>query len=166
MVDQTMNYYFTIRKIQNEDKAWIVNFVSEYWLSPTLITRRKKYSVEFLDGFVAIQNSDYFGLVTLSIENSSCQIVTLNAKVENVGIGTGLLNQSIEYAMENKCKRIWLVTTNDNTPALRYYQTRGFKLKALYCNEIERTRKLKPNLPLYGINSIPIRDEIELEYIL
>ena len=157
---------FFIRKIQNEDKTWIEKYIEEQWASTTLITRRKKYYAHLLDGFIAIQNGKRIGLITLCIENSDCQIITLNTIVENIGIGTELLKMATEFAQKNKCKRIWLITTNDNTPALRFYQTRGFRLKELYCNEIEYSRQLKPEMPLYGIDSIPIRDEIELEYKL
>ena len=166
MNSEKSSFPFLIRKIQNEDKPWIEKFVEEQWASTTLITRRKKYHALLLDGFIAIQNDKPVGLITLCIENSDCQIITLNTIVENIGIGTELLKTATESAQKNKCKRIWLITTNDNTPALRFYQTRGFSLKALYCNEIEYARQLKPEMPLYGIDRIPIRDEIELEYQL
>lgn len=61
------------------------------------------------------------------------------------------------------CRRLWLVTSNDNFPALRLYQKRGFRLVAVYPNAFTEYRKLKPSIPIYGIDSIPIRDEIELE---
>jgi len=161
-----MEYSFIVRKLQDKDKPWIIDFITQNWGSPKILSRWKEYSVESLDGFVAVEGNNYLGLITVNIEDTECQIVTLDTVIENIGIGTRLLNEAIEYAKQNKCKRIWLVTTNDNTPALRFYQTRAFKLRALYCNEIEYSRKLKLELPLYGIDSIPIRDEIELEYKL
>jgi ribosomal protein S18 acetylase RimI-like enzyme len=64
------------------------------------------------------------------------------------------------------CRRLWLITTNDNTDALRFYQKHGFMLVAVHRNAIEESRKLKPEIPLIGNNNIPIRDEIELEMML
>ena len=61
------------------------------------------------------------------------------------------------------CKRLWLVTSNDNTKALRFYQKRGFRLAALYSDALNEARKLKPENPVVGIDGIPLRDEIELE---
>jgi ribosomal protein S18 acetylase RimI-like enzyme len=58
---------------------------------------------------------------------------------------------------------LFLVTTNDNTPALRFYQKRGFVLSALRPNAIAENRKVKPEIPLTGQDGIPIRDELELE---
>ncbi|MEM6284414.1 MAG: GNAT family N-acetyltransferase, partial [Chloroflexota bacterium] len=57
----------------------------------------------------------------------------------------------------------WLITSNDNTPALRYWQKRGFEIIAVHRDAITEARRLKPEIPLVGMDDIPIRDEIELE---
>ncbi|MEZ4948922.1 MAG: GNAT family N-acetyltransferase [Saprospiraceae bacterium] len=59
------------------------------------------------------------------------------------GIGTSLLNEIIKKGTAEGYKRIWLVTTNDNTNALRFYQKRGWNLKALYLDSVLEARKLK-----------------------
>jgi RimJ/RimL family protein N-acetyltransferase len=71
-----------------------------------------------------------------------------------------------EVAVASGCERLWLITTNDNTPALRFYQKRGFQLVAIHRNALEHSRRLKPQIPLLGLNGIPLRDEIELEMLL
>ena len=71
-----------------------------------------------------------------------------------------------KIAQAQEFRRVWLITTNDNTPAVRFYQKKGFSLVAVYRNAIEASRKLKPEIPLKGIDGIPIRDEIELELLL
>jgi hypothetical protein len=51
--------------------------------------------------------------------------------------------------------------------ALRFYQKRGFSLAAVHRNAVdEARRKLKPEIPIIGLDGIPIRDEIELEMAL
>lgn len=70
------------------------------------------------------------------------------------------------WARQQGCERLWLVTTNDNVDALRFYQKRGFALVRLYRRAIENSRRLKPGIPLVGAYGIPIRDEIELEMVL
>ena len=52
---------------------------------------------------------------------------------------------------------------NDNLRALEFYQKRGYCLTKIYPNAIKKVRKLKKDVPLLGINNIPLRDEIELE---
>ncbi|MGW8250920.1 MAG: GNAT family N-acetyltransferase, partial [Anaerolineales bacterium] len=59
-----------------------------------------------------------------------------------------------------------LITTNDNLPALRFYQKRGFHLVALYPNALAESRRLKPEIPFKGLDGIPLRDEIELEMLI
>ena len=56
-----------------------------------------------------------------------------------------------------------LITTNDNLSALQFYQKRGFDMSRLYHNAVDKSRKIKPQIPLTGANGIPIRHEIELE---
>ena len=50
--------------------------------------------------------------------------------------------------------------------ALRFYQKRGFRLVALYPGALAESRKLKPEIPITGIDGIPLLDEIELELML
>ena len=59
-----------------------------------------------------------------------------------------------------------LVTTNDNTSALRFYQRRGWVLAAVHVGGIEASRRIKPSIPARGNDGIPIRDELELECAL
>ncbi len=58
---------------------------------------------------------------------------------------------------------VWLITTDANLHALRFYQRRGLVLAALHRNAVEAARRIKPEIPLIGNDGIPIRDELELE---
>ena len=80
--------------------------------------------------------------------------------------GTELLNKAIHKARNIGCYRIMLITTNDNLNALRFYQKRGFDIVKLYRNAVDVSRKLKPQIPLIGMDNITIKHEIELELIL
>ena len=72
----------------------------------------------------------------------------------------------MRLAKKAGCSRIWLITTNDNLHALGFYQRRGFVIKAVHPNALDRSRELKPSIPLISENGIPLRDEIELEMSL
>jgi ribosomal protein S18 acetylase RimI-like enzyme len=61
-------------------------------------------------------------------------------------------------------RRLWLVTTNDNLRAQRFYERAGFRLVEVREGEIERSRRLKPEIPLLGEGGVPIRDELEYEF--
>ena len=156
----------TIRPIQTGDKSWIIHLIKDCWFSDTIVAHGTVYSPHDLPGFIAVQGKKNVGLITYQIEGDQCEIVSLNSIQPSLGIGTILLHAVITIAQQKKCQRVWLVTTNDNMNALRFYQKRGFSLFAIHRNELEHSRKLKPEIPMVGENDIPLRDEIELEMIL
>ena len=119
-----------------------------------------------LPGFVVESEGELVGLVTYSIDGIECEIITLDSFVERQGVGSRLLSRVREAAVDAGCNRLWLITTNDNMAAQRFYQKRGFSLAAVHKNAIDQARKLKPEIPDIGQNGIPIRDEIELEMLL
>jgi len=140
--------------------------LKEWWAGPRIVTRGKLHHADELPGFIAIQDSKPAGLITYDIVGEQCEIVTMNSLVEGKGIGSALIDAVKNVAVTAGCKRLWLITTNDNTAALRFWQKRGFRLAAAHRNAIEKSRLLKPEIPLTGNDGIPIRDEIELEMIL
>lgn len=64
--------------------------------------------------------------------------------------------------MRRGADRLTLITTNDNTHALRFYQRYGFDLVALHRHGVDAARRLKPGIPAEA-DGIPIRHELELE---
>lgn len=156
----------TIRPVERTDRNWIAQFLDKQWGSTRIVSRGQVYLGHLLDGFIAEKDEEPVGLVTYRIDGPACEIVTINSLVQGQGIGTALLEAVKQTALEAGCRRLWLITTNDNMPALRYYQKRGFHLVAIYPNALEASRRLKPEIPLFGLDNIPLRDEIELELTL
>ncbi len=116
-----------------------------------------------LPGFVAHEHGEALGLATYTLDGGECEIVTIDSLVEGRGVGSALLEAVAEAARRAGCRRVWLVTTNDNLPALRFYQKSGFVLASLRRNAVTSSRNLKPEIPQFGVDGIPIRDELELE---
>jgi len=138
----------------------------ENWGSARIVTRGKMHQADALPGLVAIIGKEPVGLLTYALGNGECEIVSINALVEGRGVGSKLVREVISIARSEGCSRVWLITTNDNTQALRFYQRLGMVIAAVYTNAIAESRKLKPEIPEIGIDGIPIRDEIELEMAL
>ena len=154
---------FSIRPIQPADRSWVAELARQQWGSNRSVSRGMVYEVDQLPGFIAWQSAQPVGLATYHIQGEHCELVTINSLQEGVGIGTGLIAAVRQAAQGAGCRRLWLITTNDNLHALHFYQKRGFYLAALYPNAIARSRAIKPEIPLTGLDGIPIRDEIELE---
>jgi DNA-3-methyladenine glycosylase I len=154
---------YEIRPFRAEDRAWARRMLAERWHSPRIVTRGRIHKADELPGFVAETADALVGLVTYRFESGQCEVVSLDSLVERQGIGTALIAAVQRAAREAGCARLWLITTNDNLRALRFYQKRGFTLAALHRNALDVSRRLKPEIPLTGDDGIPLRDEIELE---
>lgn len=152
-----------IKTISPENRQQINNFISSHWFSTDMVVSGELIDMTQLDGFVMYDNDAIIGLVTYRIKDNICEIMSLDSLMENQGIGTALVNKVIDAAVNNKCTRIKLITTNDNINALRFYQKRGFDMVNLYHNALDTARKLKPSIPLLGDYNIPLKHEIEFE---
>ena len=106
------------------------------------------------------------GLITYKISDDECEIITLDSTSEGCGIGTELINRVVGIAELHKCRRVWLITTNDNVDAIRFYQKRMFDLVNIHKNMVLEARKIKPQIPTYGYYGIEIKHELEFEYNL
>jgi ribosomal protein S18 acetylase RimI-like enzyme len=127
------------------------------------VTRGVIHHADKLPGYIAEVNGQRAGLLTYNIRDSMLEIVTLNVLRQREGIGRKLVNRAISLARSHGCSRVWVITTNDNTHALQFYQTMSFKIARVHKDAIEESRKLKPEIPRIGMDDIPITDEIELE---
>jgi ribosomal protein S18 acetylase RimI-like enzyme len=157
---------FELHKIKDDDRPWVKRYIKGHWGSSLIIVHGLEYESDKMEGFYAIdKNGKKIGLATYHIKDQDCQIVTLNSDAENQGVGSTLLNAVKNTAIDKFCKRLWLITTNDNIEALRFYQKFGFVITGIKINEVERSRVFKPEIPKIGLHDIPIRDEIELEYL-
>ncbi|HZW03590.1 MAG TPA: GNAT family N-acetyltransferase, partial [Anaerolineaceae bacterium] len=154
---------FTIRPIRPEDRPQIAPLITRQWGADFVVAHGQIFHPADLDGFLALENGEWVGLVTYRFGGPDCEIVTIDSLIPQRGIGKALLAAVKAEAERHGCRRIWLITTNDNLFALRFYQVNGFELVRVNRRAVEAARQMKPSIPLVGESGIPIRDEIELE---
>jgi ribosomal protein S18 acetylase RimI-like enzyme len=152
-----------IKAVNEADRTQISRLLTENWGSCLIVSRGIVHDASALPGFIAEADGKLAGLITYNIENSECEIVSLDSFLENKGIGISLIDAVVGIARLKNCSRVWLITTNDNTHAIRFYQKRGFRLSNIYLNAIAKSREIKPQIPLLGLDDIPIEHEIEFE---
>ena len=131
-----------------------------------MILRGRVYDLTCAEGIIACENAQITGLVTFLQEGDTMEITSLDSLRQGYGIGTELLRRAVAHARARCLRQVQLITTNDNLPALGFYQKRGFDMARLYRNALEVSRRLKPGIPLIGEHGIPLRHEIELVYPL
>jgi len=151
-----------VRPIRSSDAADVERLISERW-GECVVARGVQYFPAQLPGFLALQGRQIVGLLTYQAGGTEWEIVTIDSWRPGGGVGTALLQALREAAQVEGVVRVWLVTTNDNLDALRFYQRRGFKLVAVHADAVESAREIKPAIPATGAFDIPIRDELELE---
>ncbi|MFH1419884.1 MAG: GNAT family N-acetyltransferase [Planctomycetota bacterium] len=154
---ETMSVGINVTPLTPTDRAWMAARADELWCGQHVISRGAAHKVAGLPGFIARIEEDRAGVATYRLEEDVCELVTIDALRQYCGVGTALL-RAVEQAAGDR--RLWLITTNDNIDAIRFYQRRGFVLTAVYPNAIEESRKLKPQIPRVGNYGIPIRDEL------
>jgi ribosomal protein S18 acetylase RimI-like enzyme len=144
-----------------EDRAWAESRMDSEWGGALQARRGEVVDVLALPGFVADDRSRPLGLATYRLEGDECELAFLEAFERRRGIGTALLAAVVRAAGR---RRLWVVTTNDNLDALRFYQRRGFRLVELRPGAVDAARaSLKPTIGVAGAHGIEIRDELELE---
>jgi ribosomal protein S18 acetylase RimI-like enzyme len=153
----------SIRRLTQDDLPRLRNFWVEQWGGEQMFMHGDAVRYDEVHGFVY---GEWTGLITFMFRGDECEITSLDSLQAGKGIGTKLIDEVLHEARESKCRRVTLITTNDNLRALGFYQKRGFRLAALHRGAVDESRRLKPTIPLTGQNDIPLHDEIELEILI
>jgi GNAT superfamily N-acetyltransferase len=121
------------------------------------------YDAAQLPALLAERSGRMVGLLTYTIEDDALEVVSVDAIVQHTGVGSALLSAATGLARRAGARRLWLITTNDNLDALRFYQRRGMRISAVAPGAVDASRAIKPSIPPIGRYGIPLRDEITLE---
>jgi RimJ/RimL family protein N-acetyltransferase len=116
-----------------------------------------------LPGFRALDRGAPAALLTYSVAEREFEIVTLHSARSGLGLGSSLLEAARQKGHSLGCSRLWLVTTNDNEPAIRFYERWGMSMVKVHRGAVNEARKLKPEIPEIGHGGVPIEDELEFE---
>ncbi|MBX2796510.1 MAG: GNAT family N-acetyltransferase [Myxococcales bacterium] len=155
-----------VRRLGPDDVDFVRETLTEAFTSAEVVVLGRLIDAAALPGFVAEVDGQRAGLLTYE-PGEDWQVVGLVATVRGVGVGEALMHLAMHDAREQRIRRLWLVTTNDNTAALSFYQRLGMDLVALHRDSITNARRtLQPSLPRTGARGIEIRHELELQILL
>jgi len=153
------------RAAAESDWAWIIK-ESEPIGGAQVVSLGILHSLQEHAAIVATEDSEPIGFAVYRLALPSVELLGLRAVRQWHGIGTSLM-----LALEERVKllggrSIFLCTTNDNLSAIRFYQRRGYSLKALHVGEFRNVLAIKgydPGSTVIGQDGIVIRDEIVME---
>ena len=108
-----------VRPLGPDDGDWLAGQLRERWSDVHVARLGELVDASARPALVAELDGVAAGFVTLDVVGTECEVLTIDAFVPWAGVGTALIRASEEYARDHGCDRLWLVTTNDNLPALR-----------------------------------------------
>ena len=152
----------SIRPTQGGDRDWIASVLRDRWGGEPMVIRGELTYPSSHRGFVAVDGDERVGFVTYAISGPGCEITSLLSSRESEGIGTALILSVVEVARGEGCRRLQLVTSNDNEHAIGWYERRGFSVTSVREGAMDEVRRLKPSIPVVNEVGVPIRDEISM----
>ena len=155
-----------VRALVEADRAWAAALVVEHFSATAVVSRGVLHDARSLPGLLAQERGRRVGLLQYRVVADQLEVVVLIACPPRQGIGRRLLEAADDVGRGLGCRRLWLITTNDNRPALAFYQAVGWRQCAIHRGAITESRRLKPQIPRTGHTGIPIEDEIEFERLL
>ena len=150
-----------VRAVEEGERAWLREALAARW-GEEVLGRGRSWRPFELPALVADDGGERIGIATYAIDGEAAELVTLDALVKGRGAGRVLIEAVADAAREAGARRLIVMTTNDNLPALRLYQRAGFRLTELRPGAVDVARERKPSIPLESADGIPIRDELDL----
>lgn len=157
----------TVRAAGTADASALSDLFLASWGGPIVVGHGTAYDLTALPTLIALGPSgELTGALTYHVDAAGLEVVSLDADPPGQGVGTALLAAAAEIARAAGKPRLWLITTNDNLDALRFYQRRGLRIIGVSPGAVDRSRALKPGIPMVGAYGIALRDELTLEMVL
>jgi GNAT superfamily N-acetyltransferase len=150
-----------VRALTDADRLWMKGWLERAWGSTTVARHGRLSDAAGLPGFAALVDEEPVGLLTYDRQGDEVEVVTLQAEPEGGGAGRALMDAVTRYGRHTGARRIWLVTTNDNIRAIRFYQQWGMDLCGYVRHGVDRSRRVKPSIPTVGSHGIALRHELE-----
>jgi len=156
---------YTVQQASYDDIEVLEELVKLFWGDPIQLMFDQTYRVAQEPAITAKKDGNMVGFISYKdFDQNAVLIMALGILpgFQGCGIGRTLLEQIEHYAKSQEKQQLLVVTSNDNLPALAFYQLHGFQLFEVAPNVIaEKLGGLQ-----LGIARIPIRDELRLRKIL
>jgi len=159
----TLKYTITEAKTKKE-KEKIQEFVKHFWGEQEQLTFDRKFIVAELQAYIAKTKNTIAGFISFAETEDAIIIVALGIlpEYQNAGAGKALIEKVEAKTKQLRKKQLLVSTSNDDLPALAFYQSLGFQIYEVKPNVIaEKHGKI-----IKGIGRLPLRDELRLRKII
>jgi len=159
----TLNYTIVKAKTKKE-KEKIREFVERFWGEQEQLTFDKRFIVAELPTYIAKEKDSIVGFISFAETEDATIIVALGIlpQCQNAGVGKALIKKVEAETKRLSKKQLLVSTSNDDLPALAFYQSLGFQIYEVKPDVIaEKHGKI-----IKGISGLPVRDELRLRKII
>jgi ribosomal protein S18 acetylase RimI-like enzyme len=159
------NLTYKINKMKSvEEKKTVQEFVKRFWGEEEQLAFSRRFAVSRLPVYLAKVGNSVVGFVSFAEMSDAVIIVALGIlpEYQSAGVGRGLVRKIEDESQKLKKRRLLVSTSNDDLPALAFYQANGFQIYEVKPNVIAE----KHGVVLRGIGGLPIRDELRLQKFL
>ena len=153
-----------VREGNDTDRAALRELFARDFGRTQIVAFGEVMDIDQMPMLVAVASTDPSGALAYRLHGDALHIVALatDPMWQRSGVGGHLVAEAELLARRLGLSRLVVATTNDNLPALYFYQRRGYRLSALVVNSVsEHTKQEVP-----GFARIPVRDEVRLEKLI
>jgi ribosomal protein S18 acetylase RimI-like enzyme len=143
------------------ERQKIRDFVKRFWGEQEQLTFGRKFTVAELPAYIANVKKRMVGFISFAESDDNIIIVALGIlpQYQGSGIGRSLVRKVEAEAKRTRKRKLLVSTSNDDLPALAFYQTLGFQIFEVVPNVIaEKHGEISK-----GIGGLPVRDELRLQ---
>jgi ribosomal protein S18 acetylase RimI-like enzyme len=151
---------FTVREATHSDRQAIELICDRVWGETEIDCFGRTFEVLAGTNLIAETDGALAGLLSMALDRGEQAIVVLSVypQFQGAGVGSALMREAIERTAAAGLPCIKVATTNDDIPALYFYQRAGFVLYEIDCGTVVDHH----GAVLSGFAGIPIRDEVRL----
>lgn len=150
-----------VREATEADRARALDIFQREFGGRQLVAGGQPVSIEDANLLVAETEAGVSGAVAWRRQDGCLHIVALatDPMWQRSGVGGNLVAEIEAIARREGLPRVLVTMTNDNIPALYFYQRRGYRLASVLRGAVSSQ---PGNRGLVGFAGIPIEDELQL----
>jgi len=149
-----------VREATDQDRAAARQLFQQDFGRTRIVAFDEVMDIDAMPALVAVMREEPSGALAYRLLGDALHIVALatDPMWQRSGVGGHLVAEAELLARRLKLARVVLATTNDNLPALYFYQRRGYHITELAPNSVVAHTHQQQ----VGFAGIPVRDEIRL----
>jgi ribosomal protein S18 acetylase RimI-like enzyme len=154
-----------VREAADVDRAGALDLFGRAFGQSGIVAFGQLMDLDATPTIVAEMNGEVGGALAYRLVDTGLHIVALatDPMWQRSGVGGHLVAEAELLARRLRIRTVIVTLTNDNLPALYFYQRRGYHVTEWVPNGAARHAK---STGLQGFGGIPIRDEVRLEKTL